>query len=540
VIRSQAAAACQQWERRLLTESPGIGPVDAFQKTHLSHPGLRVATFSLWQEIGLPGFSPLSSSLAIDVAVVGGGMTGVTVACLLKAAGLKVAVFEKDRCGQKNTSSTTAHLTNVTDLRLPQLVEKFGKDHAQAVWDSHVAAFWQIEELVKTFHIACDHAMVPGYLCASLERADPEAETEELQREASLSNELGFPARFVPVSPVLHRPAICFPGQAIFHPFKYLAGLLNAVNGGGSHIFEQSEVVGIEAAGDAELVSLAVNGHTVRCHQVVIATDVPLQGKSGLVGATLLQTKLASYTSYALSARVPSGTAAAALFWDTSTPYNYLRIDTRPDHDRLIFGGCDHKTGQEGDHADAFTVLEERLRAFFPDAVIDHRWTGQVTGSHDGLPLIGETSPRQFIATGFSGNGITFGTLAAMMIRDQLTGQVNPWRQLYSPGRPQVLGGLYNYLTENLHYPYYMIKDRIVAGEKVPPSSLQRGEGKVLIHDGKRVAASRDVDGQLHVLSAVCTHMGCIVKWNDAEKSWDCPCHGARFDCTGKVLAGPA
>ncbi len=403
-----------------------------------------------------------------------------------------------------------------------------------------MAAFWQIEELVKSLEIACDYAMVPGYLCASLERDDPDVEADDLRREAELSSELGFPARFVPVAPVLGRPAICFPGQAIFHPFKYLAGLLNAVHGGGSHIFEGSEVTNVEAGGEGEPVSLSANGHTITCNQVVIATDVPLQGKSGLLGATLLQTKLASYTSYALGARAPAGTAAASLFWDTSSPYNYLRVDSRPDHDYIIFGGCDHKTGQEEVHSDAFAVLEQRLKAIVPGAVIDHRWTGQLTESHDGLPLIGETSPRQFIATGFSGNGITFGTLAAMIIRDQLTGQNNPWRQLYSPGRTQVQGGLYNYLTENMHYPYYMIKDRIVAGEKVPPSSLQRGEGKVLIHEGKRVAASRDAEGLLHVLSAVCTHMGCIVKWNDAEKSWDCPCHGARFDCAGRVLAGPA
>lgn len=499
-----------------------------------------MATVSPWQTIRLSEFSPVDLDLAVDVAIVGGGMTGVTIACLLKTAGLTVAVIEKDRCGQKNTSSTTAHLTFVTDLRLSQLVQTFGKDHAQAVWDSQVAAFWQIEELVKSRNIACNYSMAPGYLCASLERPDPEAEGDDLRREADLSNELGFPARFLPVAPVVGRPAICFPGQALFHPFRYLAGLLQAVPGDGSHVFESSEVNHIDSQGDKKTVALAVNGHTVTCAQVVIATDVPIQGKSGVLGATLLQTRLASYTSYVVGARAPAGTAAASLFWDTGSPYNYLRVENQADCDCLVFGGCDHKTGQEATPAEAFDRLEQRLHAIAPGAVIDHRWSGQVTESQDGLPLIGETSPRQFIATGFSGNGITFGTLAAMMIRDQLTGQKNPWSRLYSPGRTQVQGGLYNYLTENLHYPYYMIRDRIVKGEQADPASLQRGEGKVLVHNGKRVAASRDAGGRLHVLSAVCTHMGCIVKWNDAEKSWDCPCHGARFDCTGKVLAGPA
>ena len=205
-----------------------------------------------------------------------------------------------------------------------------------------------------------------------------------------------------------------------------------------------------------------------------------------------------------------------------------------------MFGGLDHKTGQASRTSARFAELEKTLRRYLPAARVKHRWSGQVIESHDGLPLIGETAERQFVATGFSGNGITFGTLAAMMIRDALTGRKNPWRALFAPDRKQLRGGVWNYLSENLEYPYYMVKDRLAASEGKSLRSLKRGQGKILKIAGERVAAYRDAAGKATLLSPVCTHLGCIVHWNEAERSWDCPCHGSRFSATGALIAGPA
>jgi len=265
-----------------------------------------------------------------------------------------------------------------------------------------------------------------------------------------------------------------------------------------------------------------------------------MAGASSSLEAGVLQSKLALYTSYAIAGRMPSGRFPEALFWDTAQPYHYLRIDRRDDGDVVIFGGEDHKTGQEPDTSGRFAALERTLRAFAPEVDITHRWSGQVIETNDGLPYIGETAPRQFAATGFSGNGMTFGTLAAMMARDAVLGRPNPWRDLLDIHRTKIRGGAWSYLRENADYLYYMTRDRLAAAEGTTVRAVRPGHGRVIELDGEPVAAYRDEQGVLMLHSPICTHMGCRVAWNDAESTWDCPCHGSRFKPNGDVLAGPA
>jgi Rieske Fe-S protein len=229
-----------------------------------------------------------------------------------------------------------------------------------------------------------------------------------------------------------------------------------------------------------------------------------------------------------------------ALYWDTADPYRYFRVDRGSAYDYVIFGGEDHKTGQEEDPDGRFRNLKKALARYVPQPEIDCQWSGQVIETNDGLPLIGETADRQFVATGFAGNGMTFGTLGAMMACDAACGRKNPWQALFDVGRKKLLGGTWDYLRENLDYPYYMVKDRLTRAEGETVQSVPRGEGKILKVDGRRVAAYRDADGKVSTLSPTCTHMGCLVHWNRAASTWDCPCHGSRFKPTGEVLAGPA
>ncbi|MDP1562993.1 MAG: FAD-dependent oxidoreductase [Pirellulaceae bacterium] len=497
-----------------------------------------MATRSYWKKIQIPRYAPLNHSIHVDVLVVGGGMTGVTAAWLLKKSGKKVALIERDQCGQANTGNSTAHLTCVTDLRLHQLMKRFGPDHTRAIWDAGLAAIDQIHSIIEVEKISCEFTRIPGYLHAAL--YGNQDETEDLKIDVAIAADLGIDAKYIPLVPVFNRPGICFPNQAKFHPLKYLAELVSRIPGGGCHVFDQTEAVEFANGNDGNPVRVTANGHTITCDVVFMATDVPLAGISNMVSAALLQTKLTSYTSYAIGAKLPVKVAPEASFWDTSGPYYYLRIDRNERDHYVVFGGLDHKTGQESDTGKFFDELEATLRRFLPELQVDHRWSGQVTESHDGLPLIGATVERQFIGTGFSGNGITFGTLAAMMVCDSVQDRKNPWHELFDPNRTQIRGGIYNYLTENLEYPYYMIKDCLRASEGTTLQDLKRDEGKILKLDGEKVAAYCDADGQVTQLSAVCTHLGCIVHWNEAETSWDCPCHGSRFDVTGKVLAGPA
>lgn len=492
---------------------------------------------SFWTDVPMPHFPPLDRNVDADVVVIGAGMTGIVAAFLMKRSGRRVVLLERDRCAGGDTAHTTAHLTYVTDRRISNLVERLGEDHAGAVWDAGMAAIDQIEEIVKSESIDCEFARVPGFLHAAL--ANGAGEEDALRRDAELASALGFDAEFVRSVPVAHRAGVRFANQAILHPHKFLSHLLRTIPGAGCMVCEHSEATP-QNDGERDAIRVSSNQHTVRARFLVLATDVPLMGVDSALHATLLQTKIAPYTSYAIGARLPKNIVPQAAFWDTSDPYYFLRNAHYADHDYAIFGGLDHKTGQAENQIERFGQLEKLLLQLVPEAIVQQRWSGQVIESHDGLPLLGETAKGQFVATGFSGNGLTFGTVAANMACDLLAGRRNPWAELFDPKRSGLLRGSWNYLLENLDYPYYLVRDRLRATAAESLDTLRPGQGQIRNVNGKRTAAYRGADGALTLLSPVCTHLGCIVRWNEVDSTWDCPCHGSRFRATGEVMAGPA
>ncbi|MFL6279213.1 MAG: FAD-dependent oxidoreductase [Vicinamibacterales bacterium] len=483
----------------------------------------------------MPRFRSLDGDLRVDVGIIGGGLTGLTAAYLLKRAGKTVAVIDRDRLGGVDTGHTTAHVTCVTDADLSDLVDDFGRDHAQAVWDAGLAAIAEIDTIVENESIDCHWEWVPGYKFAALD-GDAQKEADRLRNEAAIARDLGFEATFLDAVPFFNRPGIEVPGQARFHPRRYLAALASRVDGNGSHVHEHTES---EEIVDDPL-AIKAGGHTISCDHVIIATHTPLMGKTNIVSATTFQSKLFLYSSYVIGGRVPRGTVPDALFWDTADPYHYLRLDRYADYDVVIFGGQDHKTGQAEDTESCYAALERTLASLIPNIDITHRWSGQVIETADGLPFIGETSSRQFVGTGYAGNGMTFGTVAALMARDSVLGRRNPWDDLFDPGRTKVIAGGWDYVKENADYPYYLVKDRLSGPDGKSLRALRRGEGKILEIKGERVAAWRSPAGTVTMLSPTCTHMGCEVGWNEAESTWDCPCHGSRFKPTGAVMSGPA
>ena len=497
---------------------------------------VELAPVSYWEDSSsVSRYPALDRDLTVDVVVVGGGITGLTAAYLLKRSGRTVAVVERRRCGGVDSAFTTAHVTAVTDLDLPDLVKYFGRDHARAAWDAGFAAIEQIDRNVRQEEIDCEWTWTSGYKHVAANASDAESQVRSLREEAALAQDLGFDGRFVDSVPFFGTPGVEYGGQAKFHPRKYLSALAKAIDGGGSHVFEHTESEEVSE----EPLSVKANGHTVSCRYLVIATHTPLMGKTNIASALGLQTKLYLYTSYVLGGRLAKGTVPEGLFWDTGDPYNYLRIDPHRGFDYAIFGGKDHKTGQ-GDPDTAYRELEAAAKRILPGFEITHRWSGQVIETNDGLPFIGETSDSQFAATGYAGNGMTFGTLAGMMAYDCAIGRRNPWRDLFDPGRTKIRGGTWDYLKENADYPYYMVRDRFLGPDAKSLRSVRRGEGKIVEVGGNTVAAYRDDQGSTTLLSPVCTHLGCRVKWNDAESTWDCPCHGSRFTPKGKVLSGPA
>jgi glycine/D-amino acid oxidase-like deaminating enzyme/nitrite reductase/ring-hydroxylating ferredoxin subunit len=480
-------------------------------------------------------FPRLQKNVHVDILVIGGGITGITAAYLLKKAGLSVALIERERVASIDTGHTTAHLTYVTDVELQELARNFGNDHAQAAWDAGAVAIDEIERVVREEAIDCEFTRVPAYVHVC-KRDFSQREISTLKKEASVAAKLGFDAAYLKSAPFFNLPAVQFANQAKFHPRKYLRSLVVKLPGNGSHVFEKSTATEF----DAKKRRAKVNRNWIGFDRVVMATNNPLVGLASITSATLLQTKLSLYTTYALGARTPSETVPEALFWDTREPYDYLRLDRHRGFDYVIYGGEDHKTGQQRKTQKAYARLLVRLKRIIPEARVNYHWSGQVICTPDGLPYIGENSEHQFIATGFCGNGITFGTIAAIMASDWAKEKTNPWTDLFAVDRKKIKGATWNYLRENKDYPYYMIKDRITRPEADSVRELKRGEGMIIGTGGKRLAAFRDRTGKIYRLSPVCTHLDCLVRWNPAESTWDCPCHGSRFKPTGEVIAGPA
>jgi glycine/D-amino acid oxidase-like deaminating enzyme len=371
--------------------------------------------------------------------IVGAGITGLTAAYLLKRAGRRVVVLERGRCADADTCSTTGHLTCALDTPLTALVGAFGEETAAALWQAGLVAIAQIDEIVRTESIPCQFTWVPGYLHARIFGGGGQSDPDELAHEAEQAAALGFDAHYRTHVPFFERPGVELPNQARFDPRRYLAGLLAKIEGQGCRVFEHTAVDDIH---DAPLI-VAAGGYAITCDQVLLATHTPPNaGRASAAATALLQSRLTLYTSYAIGGRVPPDRVPDALFWDTEDPYLYLRIERHRGYDYVIFGGEDHKTGQMDDTRLCFERLERRLLQILPEVHIRDRWSGQIIETHDGVPIIGELAPGQFGATGFSGNGLTFGTLAAMMVRDAITGQINPWQTLFDLSRSRPISSL--------------------------------------------------------------------------------------------------
>jgi glycine/D-amino acid oxidase-like deaminating enzyme/nitrite reductase/ring-hydroxylating ferredoxin subunit len=478
------------------------------------------------------------------VCIVGAGIAGLTTAYLTAREGRSVVVLDDGAIGSGETGRTTAHLTAALDDRYTTIERLHGKDAARLAAASHRSAIEEIERIVAAEKIACDFERVDGYLFSS-----PQRKVEEIDEELEAVRRAGLPASRVPRAPLDGfdtGPALRFPDQGQLHPLRYLEGLARAVAARGGRVHTGSHAATLERGSPLRVVTAA--GPVVTARAVVVATNTPV------FDVTTIHTKQAAYRSFVVVVPVPRGSVPALLLWDTGAggprpdPYHYVRIVRGPevgpgsDEDLLVVGGEDHKTGDEPGADGAYDALEAWARERFPvSGRATHRWSGQVMEPVDALAFIGlepGSNHPVYVATGDSGNGMTHGTVAGLLLTDLLLGRENAWARLYDPGRV-TLGAIGTYARENADV-VGKYADWVKRGDVASPEDLAPGTGGVLVRGLRRLAVHRDANGALHACSAVCPHLGCVVRWNAAETTWDCPCHGSRFDARGRVVNGPA
>ncbi|MDI1226797.1 MAG: FAD-dependent oxidoreductase [bacterium] len=493
-------------------------------------------SLSNWRDsaAGKTHYPRLSENLSADICVVGGGLTGLTTAYLLQRAGKSVVVLDAQELARGETGRTTGHLTTVLDPKYCELEDSFGADTTALIAQSHIMASKLVGKIIEEEKIDCAYYPVTGYMLATT----PEQQ-EMLQREVDAARRAGLPG-WKKLSQIdigsfqWTSGCIQVPAQHIFHPTKYMLKLAEIVASRGGVICTGNPVREVHG-GDHPYV-VTDDGHRVEAGSIVVTTHTPIND------TLTLHTKQAAYRSYSIACRIPKDSYKPFLLWDMNDPYHYARTVSGDTYDMIVVGGEDHKTGQANDGVQRYQAVEDWLRALFPGVgPVMYRWSGQIIQSVDDVAFIGRNPGEKniYVGTGFSGTGMTYGTIAATLITDLIMGKENLLESVYDPAR-KMFGNLGRYLSENSNALSYMVSDFVAPAEVDNEDQIGMGEGAILRRNLQKIAAYRDEQGRLHECSASCTHLGCIVQWNAVERSWDCPCDGSRYAPDGKVLHGPA
>ena len=507
-------------------------------------------TASIWMgTFEVPDFAPLHRNLTTDVCVIGAGIAGLSTAYHLVKAGKKVVVIDDGPIGGGETGRTTAHLTWAMDDRIYRLEDVHGETHARLVVESHMAAVNRIEEIVKIENIDCDFRRLDGYLFLGGDDKESDLDKEHTAALKAGAVDVRKIAR-APIPAFDTGPALVWPNQGQFHILKYLDGLARAIIANGGSIYCGSHVSSVEGTKPGHPCRVETqDGNVVTAKAVCVCTNASI--------TDMVQThaKQAPYRTFVVAAVIPRGSVTPGLYWDTPDPYHYVRVQPLDEpidgalkgdilYDALIVGGEDVKTGHKHDANERWSNLERWMRTRWPEArEVIYRWSGQVLEPNDYVAFIGRNPDGAkdiYMASGDSGQGMTHGTIAGILLTDLVMGRQNPWEEVYDPRRVSLSpDALKEFAKENVDVAVHYVKDYL-SPDRTDEKDIPVGEGKVIRHGLHKVAVYRADDGSFHRISAACTHLKCIVEWNGAEKSWDCPCHGSRFDPYGKVLNGPA
>ncbi len=486
---------------------------------------------SLWQEEDRSSNNAQSGTIThYDVIIAGAGITGCTTALELARAGRKCLLMEAHDIGFGTTGGTTAHLNTILDHTFPEIISNFGKEAAQLVARGLRSALQLVAENVRQYGIDCGHAWKEGYLCSSDRK-----QTDELEDIYRASSEVGVDVEWSDRAPIDRKfeKVMQIKAQAQMHPTRYIRALVQEFQKLGGQFVPNCRVHTVD---DKDPLLVKTSLGEFRCDRFIYATHIP-------PGINLLHFRCAPYRSYVMAAELSDDRYPDGLVYDMEDPYHYYRTQQIDGRNYLIAGGKDHKTGHEDDHLSKFTELRQHLDKYFNIRQVTHQWSSQYFETTDGLPYIG-TLPghdeRVMVATGFSGNGITLGTLSAIAFREKIEKGKSAYIDLFDPKRISPIAGFTDFVKENADVIGHMFSKPFLAEKVKEIEEIGPGEGKLVKYEGDQLAVHRDRNGGLHVVDPICTHAKCTVKWNNAELSWDCPCHGSRFGIDGTALTAPA
>jgi len=489
---------------------------------------------SLWSDSlkDLPSFPKLQQNIEADVAVVGGGIAGITTAFLLIKAGFNVALIEAGKLLTGTTGHTTAKITAQHHLIYDELITQSGKEKAALYYQANEEARQFMESIIAELNIECALQQQDAYIYTT----SPDY-IEKLQKEMAAYDALGIPGAYVEQIPlnIAALAAVRMDRQAQFHPLQYMTALVKKLSEMGCQIYEQTTAIDIQ--NDASTKVVSADGHTVTCKHVAICTHYPFYD-----GLGLYFTRMYADRSYALAIKTDVK-YAGGMYITAEEPSRSIRSATALDGTPLlIIGGQTHKTGQGICTINHYEQLQAYAAEQFKASEIVYRWSAQDLVTGDKIPYIGRLTSftsNIYVATGFKKWGMTTGTLAAKLITDLIQEKSNQYEELFSPTRPMSLKTVTNLVVENLDVAKHLIGGKLEHINR-RPEDLADDEGSAVMVNGKRAGAYRDKSGKLFVVDTTCTHMGCETEWNDGERTWDCPCHGSRFSYTGEVMEGPA
>jgi glycine/D-amino acid oxidase-like deaminating enzyme/nitrite reductase/ring-hydroxylating ferredoxin subunit len=481
-----------------------------------------------------PRAPALRRSESADTVIIGSGIAGLSTAYELALRGQAVIVLDRGSIGRGMTARTTAHLSPICDDTLDSLISRRGVETALGFYQSQAAALDRIETIQNEESIACGFRRLPAYLFGGRPQ-----DNAVLDKELEASAKLGVPVseqQGVPLAGKGGVRTLRYPRQGTFHPLQYLHGLADTIGRRKGRLYANTAVQEVVEQKNGRIIVTTTAGLKVRAAAAVIATNSPINDR------VALHTKEAPYRTYAMAFQLPRGTLEDALYWDTLDPYHYVRLHPgsgRGDH--LIAGGEDHKTGEADDAERRYRSLERWIRRLVPKLGKEtHRWSGQVLDTIDFCAFIGRNPGNEniYVATGDSGQGITHGVVAGLILSELIATGRSYWEAVYDPSRKPVRG-LTTFVSENVT-AVKSFAEYVAPGEISSLDRLKPGQGAIVRQGLKKIAAYRDENGKLFLRSAACTHLGCHLHWNSLERCWDCPCHGSHFSVDGSVLNSPA